>query len=262
MQIFQIKERGYDVSEVDKALAKIRAEYEEKLRAKEDEFAKTKINFTTQLEQKNNQIFNLEQKVEKLHEIINDYSKREERTKNILDATNKLKMLEAQRLRILYNKWRSFLDDLKNKVKGVVPTEEIAKLSQDFDCSLKLIVDSSVDVNENQSYAKNVLSRMNGKKPLNSNKIITKKYVSKITRDSTEEHFVEEEIVLSEPSQAEQFLNGGGVKIPLTLGIGKEVLNIPGKQQKESKGKSFSIEEALTPKESLSEIMTVFNLDD
>ena len=67
------------------------------------------------------------------------------------------------------------------------------------------------------------------------------------------------------PSEAEKFLNGQGGKIPKSMGMGKEIFSIPPKefmQAMNKKTNGFSLEEALTPKESLAEIMTAFNLDD
>ena len=79
---------------------------------------------------------------------------------------------------------------------------------------------------------------------------------------NVEEHILEEEVTVSQiESEAEKFLNGKSSSIPKSLGVGKEVFSIPQKQKEEPK-QGFSLEEALTPKESLEEIMSVFNLDD
>ena len=130
---------------------------------------------------------------------------------------------------------------------------------------MKIVVEDSLTspIND-KSYAKSVLSKMTGSN--NSNNKITKKYVARAMTKKQEDmtaNIFEEELTISQTeSDAEKFLNGTQTNLPKSMGGYKEVLTIPPKEQNNEKKEGFSLEEALTPKESLSEIMSVFKLDD
>ncbi len=248
--MFSREQNGYSVSEVDMTLARLRAEYEAKLVEKDET------------------ISSLEKKIHSLQDIVLDYVQREEKTQSILESTQNVRSLEEQRLQLLYKKWNTTLQQLKSKVVPIISSEELVNLTQDFQYALKVIVDSSTSSKHTTvSYAKSVLTRMTG--IVSQSEKTSKRSVPHLSKKDRVDVFNAPEDVLSSqktPSQAEKFLNGETNSIPKSLGLGREKFSIPPKEfidglsQKKEKG--FSLEEALTPKESLEEIMTAFNLDD
>ena len=254
MEQFSREQNGYSTREVDITLARLKAEHQ------------------AQIKEKNSMISSLERKIHNLQDIVLDYVQREEKTQNIIESTQNLRSLEAQRLQLLYKKWTQTWQRLKDKVVPLVSYDEILDLTQDFQYALKVIVDSSTAEHQaTKSYAKSVLSRMSGIMPaapsfdknlkndysaFNSRTIQNKKQASTSQKNETES---------VTPSEAEKFLNGQGGKIPKSMGMGKEIFSIPPREFMQAinkKTNGFSLEEALTPKESLAEIMTAFNLDD
>lgn len=252
MENFSREPNGYCVKEVDIALARLRADYE------------------ARISQKDSTISSLERKIHNLQDIVLDYVQREEKTQNILESTQNIRSLEEQRLQLLYKKWNTTLMQLKNKVIRFVSQEELLNLTQDFQYALKVVVDSSTASKQTSiSYAKSVLTRMSGIVPVqektSSKRSSMHHYSPRKQRIDVEQVALEEKTVQKAPSDAEKFLNGETNIIPKSLGLGKEMFSIPPKEFMESlpkKSNGFSLEEALTPKESLAEIMTAFNLDD
>ena len=246
MESFSREPNGYCVREVDIALARLRAEYEDRI------------------SQKDSTISTLEKKIYSLQDIVLDYVQREEKTQNILESTQNIRSLEEQRLQLLYKKWNTTLQQLKKKVVPYISHEELMNLTQDFQYALKVIMDSSTASKHTSiSYAKSVLTRMTGIIPKEEK---TKKVSSHYPKKErhVEQVTLEPETVQKAPSDAEKFLNGESNVIPKSMGLGREKFSIPPREfmQKEPKKNGFSLEEALTPKESLEEIMSVFNLDD
>lgn len=249
------REDDYKKNEVDLAFSNLKIKCQS-LEAENNKLQK-KIN------EDKDEILALKNDQKKLQDIVIDYMNRQEKAQKIIESTQNLKELEQKRLDLLYKKW----EDLLAVVKTNVSKQELDKMSDyifDFDHALRLVVEgSNGDQNKDKTYAKSVLNRMSNSN--NSNKIV-KQYVARSQikqHGKFEEHILEEELTVSQiESQAEKFLNGKNVSIPKILGVGKEVLSIPPKHKEEKKKEGFSLEEALTPKESLSEIMAVFNLDD
>ncbi len=255
MEDFSREQNGYSVREVDRTLSRLRREYQSKL------------------EQKESKISSLEQKIKNLQDIVMDYVQREEKTQKVLDSSNNLRVLETQRLQLLYKKWQKTLEQLRGKVVPILSQEELVNLTQDFQYALQVVVDSSkLEISDTKSYAKSVLSRMSGIFPMKveSEKEVKAKEVgssfAKKEKNKTEKNVEVREEKKKDPSSAEKFLNGEGIEMPKSMGIGKEMFSIPPKEFTDNlpteRAEGFSLEEALVPTESLSEIMSVFNLED
>lgn len=251
MENFSREANGYSVREVDTALARLRKEYE------------------TKLSQKDNTISSLDKKIKSLQSIVMDYVNREEKTQSVMDSTQNLRTLEGQRLQLLYKKWTHTLNQLKDKITPIIPNEEVSNLTQDFQSALKVVVDTSyADISNTVSYAKSVLTRMTGivSMTMDSEKSLKQSGEGqKRQRRSPQQIYAAEKKDVKMPSDAEKFLNGEGIGIPKSMGLGKEMFSIPPKEfgdvlMKQKAG--FSLEEALVPTESLEEIMQVFKLDD
>ena len=240
--------------EAEQALKDLRSEYEQKIRQQNDLLKATKVKFDAEIGEKDSKILVLQKKVSNLQDIIVDYMNREEKTNNIIISAQNLQELESKRMQLLYKKWEVVLSALENVVGRVMTRSELEQITRDFQQALKIVVEGSNSQLNNKIYDKK------------DNKRVTKKYVARTSVKRKENMVVnvfEEKMTISQnESEAEKFLNGQKVKIPKVLGVGREVLAIPPKHKQEEKKEGFSLEEALTPKESLSEIMSVFNLDD
>lgn len=232
----------------------------------DERYLKTQIQSLTLSRTENERkILALENKLSALQDLLIDYTNRQEKAQNIINSTQNLKELEKQRLKLLYKKWEDLFEDIKSRKNKVISVDEFFQMSKDFRHALKLISNGEEESEEeNKSYAKSVLSKMNNEQ--NPKGAMTKKYVAramtKKSGDLTASIFEEELVVSQTESEAEKFLNGKASHMPKSMGVGKEVFSIPQKEQPKEKKQGFSLEEALTPKESLSEIMSVFNLDD
>ena len=252
MENFSREQNGYSIREVDIALVRLRKEYEAKL------------------SQKDSNISSLENKIKSLQSIVMDYVGREEKTQSVMDSTQNLRMLESQRLQLLYKKWTHTLSQLKEKTVPIISNEEMLGLTQDFQYALKVVVDTSyADMSNTVSYAKSVLTRMTGIIPakIDADKNVkkTSKETQKRQRRSPQQIHIVEKKDVKIPSDAEKFLNGQGISIPKSMGLGKEIFSIPPKEFGECLTKQkegFSLEEALVPTESLEKIMQSFKLDD
>jgi len=253
LENFSREQNGYCVKEVDIALARLRKDYE------------------TKLSQKDNAISSLERKIQSLQDIVMDYVQREEKTQSVMDSTQNLRALESQRLQLLYKKWNNTLTQIKDKVVPIITQDELLSLTQDFQYALKVVVDTSFSDNgSSKSYAKSILSRMSGIIPmkLDTYKTSTKKsshVEKKRQRRNPDQIYGLDKKDIKATSDAEKFLNGEGIGIPKSMGLGKEMFAIPPKEFGKNltkKEECFSLEEALTPKESLEEIMLAFKLDD
>ena len=241
---------------------KLKIEYD-KLKSQEILYKKQLATMEQQKRDDAQKIEELKQKLSALQDMLIDYMNRQEKAQNIIESTQNLKELETQRLKLLYQKWEDLFDGLRAKNASFFSLDELVNFSSDFRHALKVVVDDSLasPIND-KSYAKSVLNKMAGTSGQNKQ---IKKYVARsVTKkqpDFTAQVFEEELVVSQTESEAEKFLNGKQTFIPKSMGVGKEVLTIPPKEQKQEK-QGFSLEEALTPKESLSEIMSVFKLDD
>ena len=244
--------------EAEQALKDLKSEYEQKIRQQNDLLKATKVKFDAEIGEKDNKILILQKKVSNLQDIIVDYMNREEKTNNIIISAQNLQELESKRMQLLYKKWEVVLSALEKVIGRVMTRSELEQITRDFQQSLKIIVEGSNSQLGHKIYDKDVDKK--------DNKRVTKKYVARTSVKRKENMVVnvfEEKMTISQnESEAEKFLNGQKVKIPKVLGVGREVLAIPPKHKQEEKKEGFSLEEALTPKESLSEIMSVFNLDD
>ena len=240
---------------------KLKIEYD-KLKSQEILYKKQIATMEQQRREDAQKIEGLQQKLNALQDMLIDYMNRQEKAQNIIESTQNLKELESQRLKLLYQKWEDLFDGLKDRNASVFSLDELINFSSDFRHALKVVVDDSLSspIND-KSYAKSVLSKMAGNTPNKQIKKYVARSVTKKQPDFTAQVFEEELVVSQTESEAEKFLNGKQTFIPKSMGVGKEVLTIPPKEQKQEK-QGFSLEEALTPKESLSEIMSVFKLDD
>ena len=253
MENFSREQNGYCAKEVDIALARLRKDYE------------------TKLSQKDCTISSFERKINSLQDIVMDYVQREEKTQSVMDSTQNLRSLESQRLQLLYKKWNATLSQIKDKVVPFISHDDLMSLTQDFQYALKVVVDTSyADNGSAKSYSKNILSRMSGIIPmkLDTYKTSTKKpskVISKRQRRNPDQIYGLDKKDVKAPSDAEKFLSGEGICIPKSMGLGKEMLAIAPKEFGKNLTKKqdcFSLEEALTPKESLEEIMLSFKLND
>ncbi|MBR1926086.1 MAG: hypothetical protein IJ837_04495 [Clostridia bacterium] len=249
-----IYNKSYNLEE--NALEDLKNEYEKKLKQQNDLLKATKVKFDAEIGEKEARIELLQKKVTGLQDIVVDYMNREEKTNNIIISTQNLQELESKRMQLLYKKWKEVYNCLENIIGKTLSKSELDDIVKDFQSSFKMIVEGS------NSQLKNKLSSKQEK----NSKRVTKKYVAKSSvkkRGNITVNVFEEKMTVSQnESEAEKFLNGQKVLIPKVLGVGKEVLTIPPMHKQEEKKDGFSLEEALTPKESLSEIMSVFNLDD
>ncbi len=242
---------------------KLKIDYD-KLKSQEIVYKKQIATMEQQRKDDAQKIESLQAKLDGLQEILIDYMNRQEKAQNIIESTQNLKELETQRLKLLYKKWEDLFEGLRQRNANCFSLDELVSFSSDFRHALKIVVDDSLSspIND-KSYARSVLSKMTGSN--GSNKQI-KKYVARsVTKkqDDFSAHVFEEELTISQTeSEAEKFLNGKQTFIPKSMGVGKEVLSIPPKEQPKEEKQGFNLEEALTPKESLSEIMSVFKLDD
>lgn len=221
------------------------------------------LNLKNKLVEKDQKIEDLEKQLNAVQDVLINYINRQEKTQDFMKSTQNLKELETQRLKLLYKKW----EDLSDILKQSSYNQTLCELVKDFDYALKIVVDGTLNSSLNdKSYAKSVLSKMSGEISHKDNPIVTKKYVArsynKHHKNMTAQIFEEELVINQTESDAEKFLNGTQTYIPKSLGVGKEMLSIPPKEQQKQKKEGFSLEEALTPKESLKEIMAVFKLDD
>lgn len=221
------------------------------------------LNLKNKLIEKEQKIEDLENQLNTVQDVLINYINRQEKTQDFMKSTQNLKELETQRLKLLYKKW----EDLSDILKQASHNQTLCELVKDFDYALKIVVDGTLNSSLNdKSYAKSVLSKMSGEISHQDSPIVTKKYVArsynKHHKNVTAQVFEEELVISQTESDAEKFLNGTQTFIPKSLGVGKEMLSIPPKEQQKQKKEGFSLEEALTPKESLKEIMAVFKLDD
>ena len=244
---------------------KLKNEYE-KLKSQEILYKKQIASMQEKNKDYEDKIKGLEQKLNGRQDILIEYMNRQEKAQNLIESTQNLKDLETQRLKLLYKKWEDLFENLKSRNASMFSLDELINFSSDFRHALKIVVDDSLVSQQNdKSYAKSVLNKMVGTSK-NANGKLTKKYVARaVTRKNQDysANIFEEELTISQTeSEAEKFLNGKQTFIPKSMGVGKEVLSIPPKEQQKEKKEGFSLEEALTPKESLSEIMSVFKLDD
>ncbi len=241
---------------------KLKNEYE-RMKSQEILYKKQIASLEQQNKDFEQKVDDLQKKLNGLQDLLIDYTNRQEKAQNIIESTQNLKQLESQRLQLLYKKWEDLSAELQERNVTIYSLDDLLNISSDFRHALKVIVEDSTALND-KSYAKSVLTKMAGTN--NSNNKLTKKYVarsvSKKHINYTENIFEEELTISQQESAAEKFLNGEQTFIPKSMGVGKEVLSIPPKEQKQEKKEGFSLEEALTPKESLSEIMSVFKLDD
>lgn len=252
-----IYNKNYNL-EAKNALEDLRNEYEQKVRQQNDFLKATKVKFDAEIGEKDARIELLQKKVASLQDIVVDYMNREEKTNNIIISTQNLQELESKRMQLLYKKWKDVYNSLENLVGKTMYKSELDAIVKDFQSSFKMIVEGSNSQLNSKMHSSKQDNKNTGK--------VTKKYVAKSSvkkRDNLTVNVFEERMTVSQSeSEAEKFLNGQKVAIPKVLGVGKEVLTIPPKHKQEEKKEGFSLEEALTPKESLSEIMSVFNLDD
>ena len=141
MDNFSKEYNGYNKTEVDMTIEKMKKEFEQKL--KEQNFSKD-----NELENLQNRVFEQEKQNErlqdeqkKLQDIIIDCMNRQEKAENIIKSTQNLKALEQKRLELLYKKWEEFSRVLDDKVLSYGLNSDLQKLADDFEYALKIVVD-------------------------------------------------------------------------------------------------------------------------
>ncbi len=246
---FSAEEKGYNRTEVDNTLARLKKQYEDSLVQKQVE------------------IDRLEKRVENFKEIVADYMRREDQTQRIMATSQNVRALEIKRLEMLFDKWEHIVQEVEDHSSPVISKDEFISLTRDFGQAFSLTATGSKYSEHDSSYAKSVLSRMS-ERPA-----VTQKASKVSPRTLKEDKSVKQQPQAEKkrpvkteknPSAAEMFLKGNEVNIPKSMGVGNQMFSIPPKEfldtLKESKD-GFSLEEALCPKQSLAEIMTAFELD-
>lgn len=246
---FSSEHNGYNRTEVDKALIRLKQQHEDALTQKQVEISR------------------LEKRIENFKEIVADYMQREEKTQRIMDASHNVRNLEIKRLELLFDKWDSIVREVEESSSPVISKADFIHMTQDFGQAFSLTAKGSEYPNYESSYAKSVLSRMSEGTPVAPKTTrVSPRTVNVVseTKQSVRKEKKGPSRTEKSPSAAEMFLKGDEVGIPKSMGVGKQMFSIPPKEfmdsLKESKG-GFSLEEALCPKESLAEIMSAFDLD-
>ncbi len=268
MENFSREQNGYSPREVDEYLQRIRVENE------------------TRSRRQNERMEAMKKEAQELKNKIEFYKRREEQiAKALVLAVQKsgeieksaraVYDLEIKRVQLLYRKWESLLNELRQKFGSAFPNSEIDDLVGDFQYALTITLESQRTPSGGRTYSQSVLERMQHKIPtVDTNgkldpSIALKETEVKVQYDEEGRRLqsVTERSSFGNSTEhmslADRFLSGEKITLPESMGQAGPDLLFPPKEFTDALNESesgFSLKDALTPKESLEEIMKAFNL--
>ena len=271
MENFTREQNGYSPREVEEYLQRIRLENETRSRRQNE-----------RMETMKHESVDLKNKIE-------IYKRREEqiskalvmavkKSSEIEKSASAVYELELKRVQLLYRKWESLLNELRQKFGTAFPNGEIDDLVGDFQYALTITLETQQTPDGGRTYSQSVLEKMQHKIPTVNAvgkldpSIALKETEVKVQYDeeghrlqSVTEHSKFTPPESSGKTPAERFLSGENINLPESMGKTGPDLLFPPKEFTDALNESesgFSLKNALTPKESLEEIMRAFNLGD
>lgn len=272
---FNTEKFGYNKREVDEYLKKISRDVE---------------NLTQ--EQKAT-IANLKREIDTISQELKKYKEQDgnisdalvaavETAKQIEENSKHIYELEIQRVRSLYDKWQSYLDEMMDRYPQMKEHFDPSQITAAFKKGIdEVLCKNEEDISKNNGVGiRNLISKMNGaqrteiqrtytlksqekqikRKPKPSLEAVNKKLIQDVI-DSENNRIknvsLNKNLVKSENgnSLAEQFLNAEISENLEQTAYSKSIL----KKKKET---GFDLKEALTPTEDLMDIMKAFNIED
>jgi cell division initiation protein len=260
MAKFDINKKGYDIEQVDNFINKLTLKYEEKLSEQKD------------------RVFSLKNELTSLQDRLEGYKDKDkqisqalifavEKAEQIEGNASKLYDLEIKRLRLLYKQW----EDLANELLSVeLPSKTKADLKK-FNSTVKEVLEQNNriggsvirnDLHKNSdNYIRNLLNKMDYAMNSKSKNLADKKVVSDLALENEKENnrlidlsgSLDSITVKGKGSMADNYLNSD-IEDPTSVFAKTFTKRAP---QKENQ--PFDLDEVLTPKEDLDEIMKAFD---
>lgn len=268
---FKIVRNGYDTTEVTKYINN------------------QEMSYSLQCDKQKDRIKELLQQNEELKAKVEDYNKKEESISNaLMQAVDKAKQieegskriyeLEIQKIRLLFNKYKTFLDDLIQNQTDVKSIKTTKALIEDFKNSINSTINSSFNVGTKTVSAydpmRALLGKMNSYMAQRNSQDTELVAHSQTTKPQALRKGEEREeindfsfddiklkpIVDTELTETDDYDN----IVDKFLAVGDEKSNGLTKQfeaEKEPTNNGFDLKEAVNPKDSLEEILKCFDLD-
>ncbi|MGN1227876.1 MAG: hypothetical protein ACI4TX_04450 [Christensenellales bacterium] len=259
---FKIVKNGYDVNEVNKFIKN------------------QEMSYSLQCDKQKDRIMQLSKENEMLKQKLADYIAKEanisnalliavEKAKQIEEGSKKIYELEIQKLRLLFNKYKVFLDDLINSHSDSSSIKTTKALIEDFKKSINTTLSTNFNGNIKTVSAydpmRALLSKMNtyiAKRNLDASKVIAD-YDNDTREERIFDHFYEKNNIKPisnvELKDDEKFEN----VVDKFLEVGDEEANALAKHiingDEDYKNNGFDLKEAVNPTESLEEIMKDFD---
>ena len=260
---FKIVRNGYDIEQVNKYIANQEASYS--LQGdNQKERIKQLVNENEVLKSK------LSEYISKESSISNALLVAVDKAKQIEDGSKKIYELEIQKLRLLFNKYKSFLDDLVKNHGDSTSIKTTKSLIEDFRASISKTINNNFNSNIKTVSAYDpmhaLLSKMNNyiaRRNLDASKVLDGEYSFENEQSTNDELFYQgskiKPISNVEMSQNDKFEN----LVDKFLEVGDEEANALAKQiingDEEYKNNGFDLKEAVNPTESLEDIMKDFD---
>ena len=213
---------GYASKEVDEYLQKVEEE-------------KRQI-----ISRQNDEMFQMRQEIYNLNGTIDLYKTNEDKMRRALDETmrkaNELSKLshsvydlEVQRMQLLYGQWSSMLDKLRQKLNGVVSTQEFDSLVGEFNNSLSITINSQVKEDGDRFFASTTVTTVANEPDTNITHTHEEATSFSMSDESaTVEKVVKHTIQNSGMSLVDRFLMGEDVEMPKSYGeVGPNLIAIP-----------------------------------
>lgn len=263
---FKIVKNGYDVNEVNKYIKN--QEMSNNLQGdKQRDRVRQLMNENEMLKQK------LAEYIAKEESISNALLVAVDKAKQIEDGSKKIYELEIQKLRLLFNKYKQFLDDLVSSHSASTSIKTTKALIEDFRKSINNTLANNFNKNIKTISAYDpmhtLISKMSNyiaKRNIEANKVIGGDYLEDDYQFEGSNHIHEKSnikpITNVELDSNEEFEN----IVDKFLEVGDEEANAFAKQillgNDDYKNNGFDLKEAVNPTESLEEIMKGFDFYD
>lgn len=251
--LFSLVKRGYDIRQVD--------DYIEHLNLNNDiQFAKQRDRIK-ELQAENDELkLKLEEYAKKEGSISDALLVAVDKAKQIEEVSKKVYDLEIQKIRLLYNRYKNLLQDLKQKNSSDADIENTKKVISEFKESMNEVINSkefsNVKTNSTYDPMRALLGKMNN--------YIAKRNMSKENADDDLDGTLQKERTNIKPiadieiNNDEKFENLVDKFLEME-DDGNSFKSDYEKQFETKKESKFDIKEAVNPTESLEEIMKSFD---
>ncbi|MEG1500182.1 MAG: DivIVA domain-containing protein, partial [Clostridia bacterium] len=266
---FSKQKNGYNISEVDLFFEKMKNDYEEKLKARENAL----VLFQTKIEALTSSIKTFQNKKDNISSAL---IAAVDKAKQIENSSKNVYKLKIEQINLLYGKWETLLSEMLTKYPDLKDTVDVKELIASFQKSIQDAISEDLGIpNGNKISGDNdpirillgKMSKYSEKANMTSEPKVNK--IARIRDDEKEPKFEERPIVLKPiinlkldkndgfNSIADKFLSDTNNCCEQTEAHIERLFD-PASHTKPGES-GFDLQEAINPKEDLDEIMKSFD---